>query len=349
MDDDATPSGPAARGPGDRRRTRRAWFRLVAVLAVTGSSAAVLSLPARADAGNTARSADSRPITVASAKRTARLPVATTTATGNAAKSLELPPVPISGQLHYAAPARTADGRIDVARTLDELVRRGSRTYSYLIYPKAGYRSADDWATLPQFLAAARARGVKVMVTLTPPTSTSSVLRPCTADRLLPYQGNYDRWMIEIGRLARAHPNLVAVGMDDFGYSTKARKNPPCPVFGNDIIERWNRLLLSYARREVRVIPTLYVKDLVGGHALLPAFRDDVHDVVWPYWNLGNGLMKVQYAAIKKAYPELRVHIMVYARPVKQFVTTPEIFAQELTTARALNPASVTIYQQHLG
>jgi len=251
-------------------------------------------------------------------------------------------------QIHYAAPIRTATGDIDLVRTINAIKARGSRVYSYLIYPKAGYNSARDWAALPAFLAKARARGVFVQVTLTPPSSTSTIGNPCSADRLLPYKGRYDQWMTAIGRLARTHPNLTGVVMDDYSYGSSNRDNIVCPSFNAGTIGRWNAILTRYARRPLKVMPVLYLRDLVGKHPIYPYFAKDTPAVVWPFTQIGSGLMAQQYVLIKKANPKLVVHVMVYAAPFKGFPPTPRSIRDEISTARRLRAPAVVVYQQPL-
>ncbi|MBL8929219.1 MAG: hypothetical protein JNL54_03745 [Kineosporiaceae bacterium] len=252
-------------------------------------------------------------------------------------------------QVHYAAPVRTSSRVIDIVRTLDRVRAKGSRTYSYLIYPRAGYRSAQDWATLPAFLAAAKARGIAVQVTLTPPSSTSSLAAPCTADMLLPYKGRYDVWMAELGKLARKHANLTAVMMDDYSYSSTNRLGTVCPSFPPGTLTRWNAILTKNAGRPLRVLPVLYLRDLASKRAIYPFIKKEAPAIVWPFTQIGSGLLEQQYKAIMKNHPTLKVWVMVYATGYKGQVPTPATVAAEIATAKRLKAPGVVIYQEKLG
>lgn len=251
-------------------------------------------------------------------------------------------------QVHYAAPRRTPSGAIDVTRTLDEIVARGSTVYSYLIYSRAGYRSAQDWSRLPAFLVAARARGIGVQVTLTPPSSTSSDGAPCSADLLSPYRGDYEAWMRELGRLARRHPNLLAVVMDDYAYSAPGGMGATCSTFPRGTLTRWRRTLRTYAHRPIPVLPVLYLHDLTGPGAIYAAIAREAPVVVWPYTSIGSGRMTAQYAAIRAVHPELAIYVLVYAAPYKGDAPTVATVHREVAAARALGAAGVVIYQEPL-
>jgi hypothetical protein len=252
-------------------------------------------------------------------------------------------------QAHYAAPARDTAGRIDVERTLDAIIERGSTVYSYLLYSRAGYNSARDWQTLPEFLSAARVRGVRVQVTLTPPASTSNNAHPCSADQLLPYRGRYDAWMAQIGALARQHPNLTAVVMDDYGYSATNHRGARCRTFAPGTITRWRGILRGAAGRDVQVMPVLYLHDMVGAGAIYPSIRREAPAVVWPYVSIGEGVMRQHYRAIRNAStPKPMLHVMVYAAPFRDRVPTESTVRQEVAMAKRLGAAGVVLYQQPL-
>ncbi|MFZ0159577.1 MAG: hypothetical protein WAL50_11155 [Kineosporiaceae bacterium] len=274
---------------------------------------------------------------------------ATTTAAGaTVAAPLRATPVSATVQVHYAAPSRTADGVIDAARTLDAIKARGSRVYFYLLYPHAGYDSTRDWQSLLAFLVAARARGISVHVTLTPPSSTSSWFAPCSANLLRPFGGRYDTWMVELGRLARHHANLSAVVMDDYAYSATNRPRASCRSFAPGTLTRWNSILTRFAGRRLRVLPVLYLHDLTGVRGIYPSIKKEAPEVVWPFTAIGSHEMKTQYRAILKAAPTIRAHVMVYAAPYKGRIPTAATIREEMGMARRLGAAGVVIYQQPL-
>lgn len=253
-------------------------------------------------------------------------------------------------QAHYAAPVRVDDGGIDIEATLDEIIARGSNIYNYLIYSRAGYRSERDWNALPALLTAAERRAVLVHVTLTPPASTSNNARPCSADQLLPFQGDYDRWMAELGRLARNHANLVAVVLDDYAYSATNKPDARCRVFAPGTLARWSRILRTAASRPIPVMPVLYLHDMVGPKAIYPSIRAEAPAVVWPYTSIGENAMPDQYRAVRSATRvKPVVYVMVYAKKFRTRTPTEATIRSEVAMARQLGAAGVILYQQPLG
>lgn len=67
----------------------------------------------------------------------------------------------------YGASLRTPDGHIDSTRLLADLVELHANTYNWLI---AG--AASDWDDLHKFLPLARKHGIRVWVTLLPPSES---------------------------------------------------------------------------------------------------------------------------------------------------------------------------------
>ena len=68
----------------------------------------------------------------------------------------------------YGANLRTTDGHIDSQRLLSDLTELHANTYNWLI---AG--AATDWDDLHTFLPLARKHGIRVWVTLLPPSESS--------------------------------------------------------------------------------------------------------------------------------------------------------------------------------
>ena len=67
----------------------------------------------------------------------------------------------------YAGDIRTPDNHLDHQRLLTELSEMRATTYNYLM---AG--AADDWEDLKTFLPLAKKKGIRVWVTLLPPSES---------------------------------------------------------------------------------------------------------------------------------------------------------------------------------
>jgi hypothetical protein len=112
----------------------------------------------------------------------------------------------------YASPPRLADKRVDVPRLLGQLRDLNADTYNWLVWT-----GPDDWADLKAFLPVAREQGVRVWVTLVPPSESP----PHAKHFSEPFKLDYFRWATEIARLSVEHPNLVAWSIDDFTHNLR--------------------------------------------------------------------------------------------------------------------------------
>lgn len=129
---------------------------------------------------------------------------AVTGSTGNT-----LPPPPkVFGT--YDAEPRQPDGRVDTDRLVQELVAIKATTYNFLVW-----RAMNDWDDLKLFLPKARQHGIKVWITICPPSECP----PHTRTYSEPFRLDYLRWAEEIATLSKREPNLVAWSLDDYLYS----------------------------------------------------------------------------------------------------------------------------------
>jgi len=110
----------------------------------------------------------------------------------------------------YSGAPRGNDGRVEVRRLVEQLKDLHADTYSWLIWP-----ADTDWDDLQTFLPLAREAGVRVWVTLVPPSESP----PRTKRFSEPFRLDYERWAVEIARLSVAHANLVAWSIDDFTHN----------------------------------------------------------------------------------------------------------------------------------
>ncbi len=110
----------------------------------------------------------------------------------------------------YDAAPRQADGHVDISRLVDQLVDIQANTYNWLIAHRK-----TDWDDLHQFLPKARRAGIRVWVSLVPPSESP----PHTSHYSEPYKLDYKRWASEIAKLSLKEPNLVAWSIDDFTHN----------------------------------------------------------------------------------------------------------------------------------
>src|SRR5882757_8037619 len=112
----------------------------------------------------------------------------------------------------YAANLRTPDGHIDAQRLLADLDELHANTYNWLI---AG--AATAWDDLHTFLPLARKHGIRVWVTLLPPSESP----PKSKHFSEPFRLDFEKWATELAAVSAREPALVAWSVDDFAYNLK--------------------------------------------------------------------------------------------------------------------------------
>jgi hypothetical protein len=112
----------------------------------------------------------------------------------------------------YDGEIRKPNGRIDCERLIAELGELHANTYNWLIA-----HGSTDWEDLHAFLPMAAKHGIRVWVTLLPPSESP----PRTKHFSEPYRLDYEKWASELASLSVREPALVAWSVDDFAYNLK--------------------------------------------------------------------------------------------------------------------------------
>ena len=252
---------------------------------------------------------------------------------------------------YYAAPYRGSNGHIDAVKTLTNVKKKGANTYQFLLANRFGQHSVVDLADMPHFLTVARTLRIKVWIILVPPTeAVYKFTGNCSANQYPPYNGNYiNGWAAALGRLAKTHSALVGWGIDDFGYNTTAKPNPRCQTFTPTVIAAMRVKMNTTAKRSLNFAPTLYFPDLTV--AKIPS-KIKLTDVTYPFVEVGREgtLLKARIAAIRKLYPKLRIHLMIYAEGTRFYgKPTAATVDAGVKVGKALpGVVSVIIYNQQL-
>ena len=163
----------------------------------------------------------------------------------------------------YDAEPRRPDGRVDVERLVAELVAIRANTYNFLVW-----RAASDWEDFKLFLPRARAKGIRVWVTLVPPSESP----PHTRQYSEPFRLDYQRWAVEIAKLSVQEPNLAAWSLDDFSYDSKTFT----PEYMRQMIEASRRINPRFA-----FVPCLYYDHITP--QLAEKYRPFVDGILFPY------------------------------------------------------------------
>lgn len=163
----------------------------------------------------------------------------------------------------YAGEIRKADGHLDLERLLAELSDMRATSYNYLI---AG--AATDWDDLHTFLPLAKAKGIRVWVTLLPPSESP----PRTKRYSEPFRLDYEKWASELAALSAREPALVAWSIDDFAYNVGVYT----PEAMRTIIEAQRAKNPKFA-----FVPCIYYKHATP--AFVAKYREFFDGILFPY------------------------------------------------------------------
>jgi hypothetical protein len=112
----------------------------------------------------------------------------------------------------YCLPPRLTNGRVDIAKLVEQLSDLHANTYSFCLH-----MAPTDWPDLKLFLPLAAKKGIRVWASIVPPSESP----PRTKKFAEPFRMNYDRWAQELAKLSLRETNLVAWSIDDFTLNQK--------------------------------------------------------------------------------------------------------------------------------
>lgn len=185
-------------------------------------------------------------------------------ATKNAKSDEHTSPL-IGCQGTYNAAPRLKNGRVDIERLLGELGEIRANTYNWMIW-----HAATDWDDLQQFLPLARRQGLRVWVTLVPPSESP----PKAKNYSEPYRLDYKKWAEEIAKLSVREPNLVAWSIDDYVHNLKVYT----PEYMREI-----RAVTKGINPKLAFVPCCYYKQTTPQFA--EQYQGLVDGVLFPYRN----------------------------------------------------------------
>lgn len=164
----------------------------------------------------------------------------------------------------YGADLRTPDGHIDHERLLADLSELRANTYNWLIG-----RAATDWSDLHTFLPLAQKHGIRVWVTLLPPSESP----PKTKHYCEPFRLDYERWAAELAALSAREPALVAWSIDDFAYNLKKTFTP----------DRMRAIIAAQREKNPKFafVPCVYYKHATP--AFVKGYREFLDGILFPY------------------------------------------------------------------
>lgn len=236
----------------------------------------------------------------------------------------------------YAGIPRGPDRRADLPRLLRELADLGANSYNFLVW-----HEATDWDDLRRFLPLARAQGIRVWVTLVPPSESP----PRTKMFSEPHRLDYARWAEAIATLSLTEASLVAWSIDDFAHNLA--------VFTPDQV----RAFLAATRQinpRLAFVPCLYFRQLTPKFAA--AYGNLIDGVLFPYRhesvqaNLTDaGQVAAEIGRVRTLFrPGLPVIIDVYAsRHSTLGDSTPDYVEAVLAAGRSAADGVMVYCHQH--
>ncbi|MGD9494795.1 MAG: hypothetical protein AB7Y46_00665 [Armatimonadota bacterium] len=107
----------------------------------------------------------------------------------------------------YDGEPRLENGHVDIDRLVRELQELNCNTYDFLIW-----HAQTDWEDLHTFLEATESTGLKVWVSLVPPSESRT-------NKSEPFGLDYVQWAHAIGELSAQYPRIIAWSIDDFTHN----------------------------------------------------------------------------------------------------------------------------------
>ncbi|RAK42179.1 UNVERIFIED_ORG: hypothetical protein DFS12_1011540 [Chitinophaga ginsengisegetis] len=235
----------------------------------------------------------------------------------------------------YAFPPLINRKKIDCDKLISELKDLHANCYNWLVL--TGH---DEWEDLPVFLPKARAAGIKVWVTVLPPSETY-IPNYCSE----PYRNDYFKWAEELAKLSLVYDNLVAWSIDDFPVEKNMK------LFTRPYI-REMRQKMNAINPNFGFIPCIYYRDFTPQFAR--EYGGFFDGVLFPYYAASRGKgnftdyntltneLKVFKACFGKNIP---IIVDVYAGEVSflQGIASPSYIYNLIKLANA-NADGATIY-----
>ncbi len=232
----------------------------------------------------------------------------------------------------YNAPPRLQDGHVDARRLLDDLTELKANTYHWLIW-----HAASDWDDLQRFLPMARARGIRVWVSLVPPSESP----PHAKNYSEPFKLDYDEWARQIGRLSGREPNLVAWSIDDFAHNLD--------VFTAEKTQTMVELARA-GNPKLAFVPCVYFRQVNPRFA--KSYRGFLDGILFPYRHESVGTNLTDASSVEAEVRRLRelfgprvpIFVDVYATAHSKLGDSTPEYVRQVIDASAQCADGVLIY-----
>lgn len=233
----------------------------------------------------------------------------------------------------YNSPPRQSDGRVDVELLGRQLEALQATTYNWLIWHRE-----TDFEDLKRFLPLAQKAGLKVWVTVVPPSESPPVSKHFSE----PYRLDFLQWAGELSALSARFPVLEAWSIDDFSENEK--------FFSEDYM-RGMISAQNAVQSGIRFIPCIYYArriEYFGGK-----YKAHIDGILFPYMSASGkkGLTDVallggEIAQMRKAFgADMPLYVDVYMAGHSQLGKPVQSYVQEVAAAtRAAGAQGLQIY-----
>jgi hypothetical protein len=221
----------------------------------------------------------------------------------------------------YGVGVRTLGGHIDNQRLIADLDELHANNFNWLI---AG--AATDWDDLQAFLPLARKHGIRVWVTLLPPSESP----PKTKHYSEPFQLDFEKWAAELAALSIREPALVAWSVDDFAYNLKTAFTP----------DRMRAIIAAQREKNPKFafVPCVYYKQVTPTFA--KRYREFLDGILFPYRSESTN---AGFADASQVAPEVKT---LKQRFGQDFPIIVDIYATRHSTLGASTPQYVELVMQ---
>lgn len=232
----------------------------------------------------------------------------------------------------YGAPPRQPDGRVNHQQLLAELKELHATTYHWLIW-----QNGHDWDDLRIFLPLARKQGIRVWVTVVPPSESKPIAKFSSE----PFGMDYKRWAAEFARLSLKETNLVAWSIDDFAHNLK--------TFTREYTDSCLRAAKAINPR-LLFVPCVYYRQITPQFAA--GYGDLLDGILFPYRAESTGAnltdpsqVGPEIAAIRKLFrKDLPVFVDIYATAHSRLGASSPAYVKEVLALSLQHADGVLIY-----
>ena len=228
----------------------------------------------------------------------------------------------------YSNPPRLSNGQVDEQRLIAELKDIHANTYNWLIRA-----DADNLDALKHFLPLAREAGLKIWVTLLPPSE------PPPSE---PFRLDYDQWAAELAVLSKKEPNLVAWSIDDFVNNLRFYS----PEYVKEFLSRAHAINPKFA-----FVPCCYFRYITD--AFVTNYAHLLGGILFPYRAESAGgnlkdpsLVASEITKLRSMFgPEFPIILDVYASAHSRLGSTTPEYVREVVDAGIKHADGVLIYR----